>query len=275
MSPLARVSPGAVLNGPVLVGPGCIIERGAHVGPDVVLSHDVVVSTDTRVEHSLVLPRTYIGAGLDLCHTLVNGPRVHHVQLDVESSMPAADAVLLNLAGSNDQHPSWLGRGVASAVLALVGPALMWHVASRRLSGRGPAWTRRRMVSGREGRSDSLRLTPLRIPRPGADRAAHVWAGLAGLMDVAAGTRCWFGSRPRTPGQWYALRPEWQLLLSGRMVGLLHAHAWQDAPAQRAEACAVADVYATVLRPAERVRLLALAMVHAVHVGGRRKSWDC
>ena len=266
MSPLARVSPGAVLIGPVLVGPGCLIERRARVGPDVVLSHDVVVSADTRVEHSLVLPHTYIGAGLDLCHTLVNGARVHHLQFGVESSMPAADAVLLNLAGSDEQRSSWFGRAAAVAALALTGPSLAWHAATRRLAGHRPAWTLQPIVSGRDLRSQTLRLTPLRVPRPGAGRAAQVWAGLAGLMDVAAGRRSWLGPRPRTPGQWYALRPEWQQMLSGRMVGLLHAPAWQDRPALRAEAFAVADVYATVLAPAGRVRVMASAVLQALGI---------
>lgn len=263
MSPLARVSEGAVLTGPVLVGPGCIVEPGARVGPDVVLSRDVVVSTDTRIEHSLVLPGTYIGAGLDLCHTIVNGARVHHLALGVESSMPTADAVLLNLAAGTGSGPTLLGRAAALTALVLVGPALMWHVASRRLAGQGPAWEIKPVVSGRDPRSHVLDLTPLRLSRPGAQAAAQTWATLAGLMDVAAGRRCWLGSRPRSQSQWYALRPEWQQTLSGHMVGLFHAPAWPDAPALWAESCAIADVYATTLTPTGRVRLMASALVRA------------
>lgn len=264
MSPLARVSKAAVLKGPVLIGPGCIVERGAKVGPDVVLSRDVVVSPDTRIEHSLVLPGTYIGAGLDLCHTIVNGPRVHHLPLGVETTMPAADAVLLDLTATAAPGPSLLGRAAAVAALVLVGPALVGHVSSRRIKGRGPAWALKPVVSGRDARNHALQLTPLRLARPGAEGAAKVWARLAGLMDVAAGRRCWLGSRPRTPGQWYALRPEWQQLLSGRMVGLLHAPAWQDAPALREECCAVADVYTATLPPARRPRLMASALRQAL-----------
>lgn len=263
MSPLARVSPGAVLTGPVLVGPGCLVERGARVGPDVVLSRDVVVSTDTRIEHSLVLPSTYIGCGLDLCATIVNGARIHHLPLGVESLMPTADAIVLDLTASAEQRPSWFGRATAALALALVGPALAWHVARCRLAGHGPAWTLREVVSGRDAHSQVLRTTPLRMARHEARQAPEVWAGLAGLMDVAAGRRSWFGSRPRTLGQWYALRPEWQQVLSSRMVGLLHAPAWPDAPALRAESFAIADVYATRLAPAERARALVSALMQA------------
>jgi N-acetylglucosaminyldiphosphoundecaprenol N-acetyl-beta-D-mannosaminyltransferase len=272
MSPLARVSPGAVLTGPVLVGPGCIVERGAKVGPDVVLSHNVVVSTNTWIEHSLVLSNTYIGTGLDLCGTIVNGARVRHLQLGVESSMPAADAVLLDLAASADQGPSWFGRMAAVAALTLSGPALAWHVTRCRLAGHGPGWTLRDVVSGRDAHSQVLRTTLLHVPRPGAQRAALVWAGLAGLIDVAAGRRRWFGSRPRTPGQWYALRPEWQQMLSNSMVGLLHAPAWEDVPALRAESFAIADVYATSLPPTRRAWALVSALMRAIENRGLQNA---
>jgi N-acetylglucosaminyldiphosphoundecaprenol N-acetyl-beta-D-mannosaminyltransferase len=261
MSPLALVNEAAVLTGPVLIGPGCIIERGARVGPDVVLSRDVVVSTDTRIEHSLVLPGTYIGAGLDLCHTIVNGARVHHLQLGVETTMPATDAILLNLTTAAAPGPGLLGRATAVMALVLAGPALAGHVAYRHLAGKGPAWAMKAVVSGRDARAQALQLTPLRLSRPGAEVAEKAWAKLAGLLDVAAGRRCWFGSRPRTPGQWYALRPEWQQLLSGRMVGLLHAPAWNDAQGLREESCAIADIYAATLAPSRRARLLASTLV--------------
>jgi hypothetical protein len=74
---------------------------------------------------------------------------------------------------------------------------------------------------------------------------------MAGLLDVAAGRRCWFGARPRGHSQWYALRPEWQNILSRTPVGLLHAPAWAEDPAQSEEACAAADIYLAV-QPAHK-----------------------
>ena len=66
--------------------------------------------------------------------------------------------------------------------------------------------------------------------------------------------------RPRSAGEWYALRPEWQRLLAGRPIGLLHAPAWSDDPALHAEACAAADVFASVLTPARRAVLVLSAV---------------
>jgi hypothetical protein len=68
----------------------------------------------------------------------------------------------------------------------------------------------------------------------------------------AAGRRCWFGARPRGHSQWYALRPEWQKILSRTPVGLLHAQAWDDDRSQRDEACAAADIYLAVQPPHKR-----------------------
>ena len=80
----------------------------------------------------------------------------------------------------------------------------------------------------------------------------YVTGLLAGLRDIAAGRRCWFGARPRGFSQWYALRPEWQEILSRTPVGLLHAPAWNDDPSQREEACAAADIYLAVQPPHKR-----------------------
>ena len=63
--------------------------------------------------------------------------------------------------------------------------------------------------------------------------------------------------RPRSSSQWYALRPEWQDILIGARVGLLHAPAWAgDAPTQP-EACAAADVYLAVQSGLGRLRMAA------------------
>ncbi|MDH5540977.1 MAG: hypothetical protein OEY03_16355 [Rhizobacter sp.] len=114
-------------------------------------------------------------------------------------------------------------------------------------------WRTVPVVTGRDEASRELRLSELRCARPRGDAAsANVWALMAGLLDVASGRRCWFGARPRGHGQWYALRPEWQTILSRTPVGLLHARAWTNDPLQREEACAVADIYLAVLPPHKR-----------------------
>jgi N-acetylglucosaminyldiphosphoundecaprenol N-acetyl-beta-D-mannosaminyltransferase len=255
MSPLAVVNRGATLVGPVLVGPGCIVSRGAQVGPHVVLSRDIVVSKGTRVENSLVLPGAYIGAGLDLTQCVVNGARVRHLALDVEARLPEADALILSLGQETVAASSWAGRAAAAAALVVAGPVLLGHVACRWFSGRGPDWALREAVLGRPEGAQRLITINLRCAHHGAGAGSSAWARAAGLIDVAAGRRSWFGMRPRSRGQWYALRPEWQQMLTGRAIGLFHAPAWSDDSPLLAEACAAADVFASVLSPARRLGL--------------------
>jgi hypothetical protein len=247
MSPLARVHPQARMTGPVRVGPGCVVDRDAEVGPGVVLSRNVWVSGGTCLSHCVVLPDSYLGAGLELTHAVVNGSRVRHARLGVETTLPPADALLLDLKSAAAPGPSTLPRLLAGSVWLLLAPAFATRAAARWWAGRGPDWRTAPVVTGRDESSQELRLTELRCARPGGDAAGeNVWALMAGLLDVAAGRRCWFGARPRGHSQWYALRPEWQNILSRTPVGLLHAKAWTDDPAQREEACAAADIYLAV-----------------------------
>jgi hypothetical protein len=247
MSPLARVHPQARITGPVRIGPGCIVDRDAELGPGVVLSRNVWVSAGTCLSHTVVLPDSYLGAGLELAHAVVNGSRVRHVRLGVETRLPPADALLLDLRSAAVPGPSAVPRLLAGITWLLIAPALATRAATRRWAGRAPDWRTVPVVTGRDEASQTLRLTELRCPRQGSEASgANVWALLAGLLDVAAGRRCWFGARPRGHSQWYALRPEWQNILSRTPVGLLHAPAWADDPAQREEACAAADVFLAV-----------------------------
>jgi len=261
ISPQARVHPEARLLGPVLIGPGCIVERAAEVGPGVVLSRDVTVSAGTRLAHAVVLPGSYIGAGLDLSHAVVNGARIRHLRLGVESVLASADALMLDMAATPPRRPSLAGRLLAVAVLALCWPALLLHVLLNRCAGRAPSWTRLQVVSGRHAVTHDLELEELRCARPGGNhRARAPWALLAGLLDVAAGRRCWFGARPRSRSQWYALRPDWQRLLARVPVGLLHAPAWADESALADEAGAAADAFWAVQPFGARLRTLVCAL---------------
>jgi N-acetylglucosaminyldiphosphoundecaprenol N-acetyl-beta-D-mannosaminyltransferase len=264
MSPLARVHPQARMLGPVRIGPGCIVNRDAEVGPGVVLSRNVWVSSGTRLSHCVVLPDSYLGAGLDLAHAVVNGSRVRHVSLGVDNTLPTADALLLDRNPGAAPGPSALPRLLAGLAWLLVAPALAIRAAARRGSGRAPDWRTMTVVTGRDESSQELRLSELRCTRAGGEESgANAWALMAGLLDVAAGRRCWFGARPRGHSQWYALRPEWQKILSRTPVGLLHAPAWADDRLQREEARAAADVYLAVQPPHKRAILVMRGLIRS------------
>jgi N-acetylglucosaminyldiphosphoundecaprenol N-acetyl-beta-D-mannosaminyltransferase len=258
MSPLARVHPQARMTGPVLIGPGCIVDRNAEIGPGVVLSRNVLVSGGSRLASCVVLPDSYVGAGLDLNHVVVNGSRIRHVRLGVETVLTPGDALLLDLEPVAVWGPAALPRLLAAFAWLLVSPAIATRKVVRRWTGRAPDWRAVPVVTGRDEASGELQTSPLRCALPITDAGrAGMWTLLAGLQDVAAGRRSWFGVRPRGPSQWYALRPEWQNILSRTPVGLLHAPAWTEDPAQREEACAAADIYLAV-QPTHRRALTVL-----------------
>ena len=258
MSPLARVHPMARLTGPVRVGPGCVVNRDAEVGPGVVLSRNVWVAGGSRLSHTVVMSNTYLGPGLDLAHAIVKGRRIRHVRLGVDNTLPVADALLLDLNPGAVPMPSFLPRLLAGFSWLLAVPVLAAHAAVRRWSGRLPDWRTMMVVTGRHEASEELRLTELRCARAGSDTSStKAWALMAGLLDVATGRRCWFGARPRGKSQWYALRPEWQKILSRTPIGLLHAQAWGDDRSPCEEALAVADIYLAV-QPAHKRAMVVL-----------------
>lgn len=258
MSPEARVHPQATLLGPVVVGPGCIVEADARVGPEVVLSRDVVVSGGTRIERSVVLAHTYIGADLELSGTIVHGNRIRHVRLGVEAAPAAADALLADLTPAGGAENSLAARGLAVLALVPVAPALALHRAWRALTERAPDWTLRTVVTGRDAVTQKLQMTQLRCARQPDALRPSPWVTLAGLLDVAAGRRQWIGMRPRSRSQWYALQPEWQDILIGARVGLLHAPAWAAEAPLHQEACAAADVHLAVQPRLRRLRSVSL-----------------
>lgn len=261
-SPMARIDKGARLQGPVLIGAGCIVERGAQLGPNVVLAQDAVVGAGSRLRDSVVLSGTYVGRDLDIESAVVGGNRIRLVGQGLEICMPEDDAVLLRLdQPAPGRLAPLLGRLAAGLLLLALGWVLLARQGLVRLGLLPPAWRRRLVVVGREALGQGLRVAPLRCVVSGATPALRRWAWLAGLLDVLAGQRRWFGARPRTVGQWYALRPEWQQTLARLPVGLLHAPAWCDQAPLQDEANAIADVYAALQTPWQRLRAL---LAHAV-----------
>lgn len=259
MSPRAHVEADAQITGPVRIGPGCLVEAGAQIGPNTVLSQDIIVSAHTRVENSLVLPGSYLGRGLELADTVVNGPRVRHVRLDVETELPSRDGLMLSLhANTAAGSSSWLGRALAGLLLLPLWPLLVLHArrADRRSLPR--AWSGQMMVVGRDPRSQRPILSRLRCSRHpgrlGLGKAAE-------LLDVAQGRRRWFGMRARRAAEWYALSPEWQTLLENTPVGWLHAPAWSADDSTRTEAQAAADAFFAVRHGwADKLRIVVAAL---------------
>ena len=67
----AEIDPGAVIEGPSVIGVNSRVEAGAHLRPYTVLGADVVVRGDAYVERSVVHDHVYLGSSCRLRSTLI------------------------------------------------------------------------------------------------------------------------------------------------------------------------------------------------------------
>jgi hypothetical protein len=260
-SPRARIHPGANIVGPVLIGPGCLVAAGATVGPGTILSSDVIVGADTRVHEAVVLPGTYFGKGLEVNDAIVNGGRVRHVALGVETQLPRSDGLMLSLEARPGRGPSLGGRLFAAIAATVLLPGLALAAFRKRRDEPLLPWGVQQVVVGLDTATRTVAVAPLRSPRASASGLRRALAHYGGLLDVVQGRRCWFGVRPRRSGEWYALSPEWQSLLAGAPIGLLNAPAWAADDGVRMEAGAAADAFYVARRNwRENIRVACAAV---------------
>jgi hypothetical protein len=262
MSPGARVHPRATIDGPVLIGPGCLIAEGASVGPNAVLSRDVVVCAGTHVRESVVLPGTYLGRGLDVNGSIVNGGRIRHVELGVETVLAPSDGLALSLSSQRVAGPSAGGRILAVVAATALAPLVAAAALVRRRDEALLPWTDQAVVAGLDS-ARRIVFGTARRPRANLSTLRRAAARYGGLLDVAQGRLCWFGVRPRRGAEWYALSPEWQTLLANSPIGLLNAPAWAEERFTRIEALAAADAFYAVQRGWRENLRVSLAALRA------------
>lgn len=269
-SPDAVIRPGAQISRPTLIGPGCFVAASAVLGPGTVLTHDVVASNGATISNSLVLPATFVGQGLELEQTVVNGRSVQHLLLGVRTILPESDGLLLDLQAKSSRAANWFSRASAVMVCVAFFPWLALDTAWRRVRGLPLRWQKRLVALGRDADSDEVVLQNLRCARSNGRGAGQTLAHYGSWLDVAAGHRSWFGSRPRSQSEWYALGREWQLLLASTPVGCLHAPAWSEGQAESLEAQAAADVfYAVNQSVAMKIRIIRSVIRDAMSMNAR------
>jgi len=113
----ARVHPSATLVAPVLVAAHARIEAGARIGPYAVVGEGAIVDCESSVAHGAVLPRTYVGEGLELEHAVADGAGLWSLRHGTRVAVP--DRQLLGAVSVD----GWLTQ---AAVRALAGVA--WAV---------------------------------------------------------------------------------------------------------------------------------------------------
>ena len=246
MSPSAYVHPRATMIGPSLIGPGCLVYEGATVGPGVVLAEDVVISPGSVVSQSLIMPDTILGKYVEFHDSIAQGNEIQSVTRGQRTAMPGHYGSLMLLHTTPHSKSSYFGRTMAKLCLVLLLPFSAVDALVRAINGFPLRWTSQHVVASEDDTSSSLTILTVRIAKPESSRSGRLLAQVGALLDVAKGTRCWFGIRPRSRSEWNDLLPDWKVMFSHAPIGLFHAPAWQD-PIECVglESCAIADVYFT------------------------------
>jgi N-acetylglucosaminyldiphosphoundecaprenol N-acetyl-beta-D-mannosaminyltransferase len=231
MSPSARVHPQAVIEGPVLLGPGCLVDAQARIGPNVVLVRDVVVTRGSSVVNAVVLPNTFIGEGLSVKSAVVEGTRLHQLDLGVTIELPGSDGLLMVLrAGTKQAGAGWLGRSAAAAAWVVLYLPAAVDALLRSARALPPRSVKRLVASGQldvlgEPTVTELWIAPTTASSTALSQALSLHRSLA---DVVQGRRTWLGRRPLSPEQFGKISSDWRQVLMDQPIGLVHAPAWGE-----------------------------------------------
>ena len=95
----AQIHRRARVLSPAYIGPGSRVRAAAVITRCTALEHHSVVDCGTVVENVTTLPYTYLGAGLDVTHSVVGHSRLWNLKRNVEVEF--ADARLLGEAPAN------------------------------------------------------------------------------------------------------------------------------------------------------------------------------
>lgn len=188
---LSHLDPASVVDPPVSLGDHSSVHRSARLYGPVVIGSNCFIDRDTQIRDSLVLPDTYIGAGLDVKDAIIGEGMLVQPRnaLSLAIDDPLWVAPMARRWRASDA--SLMDRLLALLLLLLSLPlwplALLLSVAAG-----GPMW-RRRAVQGnrRDLRGHRHEFGLLQF---GAGPA--VLRGLPGLLAVLSGDLRMFGARP-------------------------------------------------------------------------------
>ena len=236
----ARVHSTARLISPVFIGEDCSVAAGAVIGPNAVISNASLIEESCLATNALVMPRTYVGAGLELDRAVVSGNRLVNLRLGTTLTV-TDDFVLSRLSGHElfRKLSRPVSRLLALLLLLACGPLLMlvaaWLIVARR-----SALVHRKQV---------LRLPAIEPDKQGETIDLFSFAPdaglkqgrlrylllnfLPGLINIAKGEIQFYGARPRSAAEANRLSGEWRALYLSGVAGLFYA-GWGDTGAEAA-----------------------------------------
>lgn len=111
----ARVHRKARVLAPAFIGAYSNVRAASLVTRNSVIEHHAEIDCGTVVENSTVLPYTYVGAGLDVMHSVVGFRRISHLVRDVAVEIQDA-----KLVGSSSSSTVFRTIGSAAAFFAVL-----------------------------------------------------------------------------------------------------------------------------------------------------------
>jgi hypothetical protein len=137
----AEVDESVRVMGPAYVGERTTIRTGATLGPFASVEHDCVVDCGTTIERSSVLPNTYLGPGLLIQQSLVDGNCLEHLVWKAVADLGPAGL------GRRIRRPTFFKRNSLRSKIvrnhfAESGRAVAWNSSSASNPAASSYWTR-------------------------------------------------------------------------------------------------------------------------------------
>jgi len=83
----ASVAKTAGINAPVFIGAGSVIGAGCTIEGAASIERNCEIDSATAISESWILQNTFVGAALNVRRSVVNGPRLFHLERDLELSI--------------------------------------------------------------------------------------------------------------------------------------------------------------------------------------------
>jgi hypothetical protein len=112
VGPHAQIHPTARLLAPYWIGAGTTIGPGCQIGPHALIGADCVLEEDVRVDDSLILPRTFLGAHLDVSAKVIAGSTL--LDRPTGTRVELRDRFVASSLASDAPAGTWIGRILAA-----------------------------------------------------------------------------------------------------------------------------------------------------------------
>ncbi len=220
--------PTAHVEAPVYIAQDCRIGRGVSLGPAAVIGERCVVEDHSIVRNSVVMPRSYVGEGLELNDCIVDRNRLINASFGVE--IPVEEFLLGSLGERELQKAvqRGLSRAFAAVLLLLLLPVLALVALGLKLCRKGPVCTCRDVVRLPAGQTPDqwqtfrYRTFAAAVHTDGdSPFSTFICRFLPGLIHVLKGELSFVGVPVRTPQEVEALPSDWRDLYLRSKPGLV------------------------------------------------------